>query len=500
MRGQLTEHPLAELIRELSLKNLSGTLRLEHEQAKTAVYFENGEVIFAASNLRTLRLREYLIRGQLVTEKELAAFGDGGSDLALAEKLVANRRLTPEQLDGLLMALVTDVLRVALLWTDGVWEFDERARLAESVRVTPPVPTLLREAGQRLPLKFVSQRFRNPSEMMSRSAEVSLSNTFVAAESFLLSRLDTPATLDQLVAVSGMRDLDAYRVIYGLALSGAVEREYWQNAFRADAAKPKAPPPVVEKPQAEETSSSWGALSSESELELFLERLDRAETFYEILDVSPDAETEAIKDSYYALARRYHPDRFHKSVTPLHARLSTSFARITQAYETLTKPQSRATYDATLERTRQFTESAPAKSSAPKATDFDEDTDTNALDAEYNFKEGFGALQQGRINAAINHLAACARAVPNEPRYRAYYGRALAANERTRRLAENEIQAAVKLEPSSATYRAMLGELFFDLKFHRRAQTELDRALALDPNDRNALLLQRKMQRTQKLG
>ena len=40
----------------------------------------------------------------------------------------------------------------------------------------------------------------------------------------------------------------------------------------------------------------------------------------------------------------------------------------------------------------------------------------------------------------------------------------------------------------------MLAELYFDLKFHRRAQTELDRALALDPKNTSAQSLLRKLE------
>jgi predicted Zn-dependent protease len=109
-------------------------------------------------------------------------------------------------------------------------------------------------------------------------------------------------------------------------------------------------------------------------------------------------------------------------------------------------------------------------------------------------------LQQGRKDAAVSHLAIAARLAPADARYRAYYGRALAAQEKTRRLAENEILTAVKLEPANAAYRTMLAELYFDLKFHRRAQTELDRALALDPNNAGALSLLRKLEKSRKVG
>ena len=40
----------------------------------------------------------------------------------------------------------------------------------------------------------------------------------------------------------------------------------------------------------------------------------------------------------------------------------------------------------------------------------------------------------------------------------------------------------------------------FELKFHRRAQTELDRALSIDPNNAAANLLLRKLAKTRKVG
>jgi tetratricopeptide (TPR) repeat protein len=190
----------------------------------------------------------------------------------------------------------------------------------------------------------------------------------------------------------------------------------------------------------------------------------------------------------------------------LHEQISSAFARITQAYETLIDADTRSTYDATIERSRQFERSAPKAASPPPAPT---STDENAFEvdskeptsgqAERYFREGFGSLQQGQINTAITHLAAASRLNPTEARYRAYYGRALAANDKTRRLAEGEIQTAVKLEPSNPLYRTMLAELYFDLKFHRRAQTELDRALEIDPNDATARGLLRKLKKLRKV-
>ena len=76
--------------------------------------------------------------------------------------------------------------------------------------------------------------------------------------------------------------------------------------------------------------------------------------------------------------------------------------------------------------------------------------------------------------------------MPNEARYRAFYGRVLAEHEHTQRIAEAEFQAAVKLDPGNAEYRAMLAELYRDLGLMLRARGEAERALAADPNNRKA--------------
>lgn len=501
MQGKLTDQPLAELIREIASKSLSGTLRIEHERAQVAVYFENGQAVFAASNIRTLRLREYLTKRNLVAEPQLASLL-AQSDLGLAAALRTGGLLRDEDINSVLATLVNDILRVALLWTEGTWDFNERARLGDPTRVRIDTGNLLREAAHRLPLRFVSLRFRNPGETFIRAANASSPSTFLPSESFMLSRLDSPTKVEELVALSGLRELDAYRILYGLTLSGLVTREHWQNAFRTEpAAAGKTHVGAVPSTPTSATVSApadnrWDSVDEENNLQPFFDRLNQAINYYQVLDLPLTADPAEIKAAYYALARRYHPDRFHvRSGTKLHSQLGSAFARITQAYETLTDPKARATYDASLRRSKAFQDSAPKAATSVPVVDHNFDTGSpEVAQPENSFSEGVGALKEGRITAAVAHLATASRLAPQEARYRAYYGRALAASEKTRRLAENEIQAAVALDPGNATYRIMLAELYLDLKFHRRAQTELDRALALDPKNASAHSLLRRIE------
>src|SRR4030095_2174668 len=75
------------------------------------------------------------------------------------------------------------------------------------------------------------------------------------------------------------------------------------------------------------------------------------------------------------------------------------------------------------------------------------DEASDAEHAESQFKEGFAALELGQRKVALSLFASAARAAPREPRYRAFYGQMLAANEATRRAADAELNAALKLDP-----------------------------------------------------
>src|SRR5215216_2920619 len=155
MNGQLSEQPLAELIREISSKSLGGRVYLEYERVNVVAYFENGNLRYAASNLRTLRLREYLLQSELVSESDLAHFDKRVPDLELLKQLCARNLLSAAAAEQVQTKQVADVLRLALLWTEGSWELDSRSRLNEEIALKIDVDSLLLEAARRLPADFV---------------------------------------------------------------------------------------------------------------------------------------------------------------------------------------------------------------------------------------------------------------------------------------------------------------------------------------------------------
>jgi curved DNA-binding protein CbpA len=404
MNGQLSHKPLSELIREISAKSQSGRLHLERDRIKVAAYFYKGHFLYAACNVRTFRLREYLQKTGVVSPEQLAAFDERISDFELARRLRSEQLLTPETLEQAQSKQVCDIIRLSLMWTEGVWEFDQRSLLDETVNLDIDVEALLREAERKL---------------TGQSADES--------------------------------------------------------------------PPI----QTEDSHET---------IEKFLDRLRHADSHYDVLGVESTAPPEQLKSAYYDLARRFHPDRFRKSEPELVGRMESAFAKITQAYDTLRDDDLRANYNTKLQARRKAQQiaDAAAKSvaptSEPTATPDAAAPQISAAERAANdFKEGLTALEQNQRKLAAGLFASAARLAPNVARYRAYYGQMLAAQEKTRRAAEAELQAAIKLDPGNAEYRVSLAQLFRDLGFPLRAKGEAERAVAADPNSQKARDLLREL-------
>jgi len=344
MNGQLSEYPVGELIREISAKKLSGRLRLQRDRVAIVSYFEDGVLIYGAANIRALRLREYLLKHNLVSNEQLEQVDDKKSDLDLASWLVEQNWVDARTVKSLQIKQLADVLRLALLWTDGTWEFDHRSHLNENVEFRLNVRDLFLEAGRRIPPDFVESRFRNKYEVLSLNENAATgAMNLEPREGFVLSRLEKPTPLNELLVLTGLPAAETFRSLYSLALAGFINRENWRNAFR-DTSQPTQPVPA-KRDEAESID--------EVDLTSFLTRVEAATTHYQVLSITEEAAGVDIKNAYYDLARRYHPDRFRRHRHfPLHGRLESVFARITQAYETLEDPTRRANYDSKLSARR----------------------------------------------------------------------------------------------------------------------------------------------------
>ena len=358
MNGRLSDHPLAELVREISDARLSGALRLEHARAKAAVYFDGGEVAAAVSNARALRLVEVLRRSGAVDAGRLyAAVGERMSDEQAGVALQQSGVLDESGLKRLRERQSKEVLREVLRWTEGEWHFDPRVRLAGTPNARPEVSGLLVESARSLPPGLIAARMRDASQTITPAEgfeeRMSSGLRLLPAEAFVMSRIYAPTTLSEVVAVSGLPEEETRRAVYVLALGGLLTRTGGSRilpdeALKVAAQQRAAGAPAPESPRTTAERDGPPEPDRYGTIEELL-ALARGTTHYEVLGVARSASADDVKRAYYSHARRLHPDLFRRNADEeMRQRIDAAFARVAQAYDVLRDSALRAAYDLKL--------------------------------------------------------------------------------------------------------------------------------------------------------
>ncbi len=126
--------------------------------------------------------------------------------------------------------------------------------------------------------------------------------------------------------------------------------------------------------------------------------------YYEILGVKKDATFDEIKKAYISLVKTYHPDKFaHLPLSKdVMQKVSSIFQRIQIAYDTLSDPSSRISYDAAL--------------NAPDIKEMIDKTEA-IVNAEISFKKGEVLLKTRKYKEAEKYLREAVYLNSKEPEY-----------------------------------------------------------------------------------
>ena len=171
-------------------------------------------------------------------------------------------------------------------------------------------------------------------------------------EGFLLSRIDGVIPARLLVEMSGIPRAEVVAALVRLESLGVIR---WNES--SDGRKPTSPPPAS-SPSVALGPPSSGAIEAEhddpSDLPLeekrailaFDRSLDRR-TCWDLLGLYGQPTSADVKRAYFAMSRRFHPDRFFgRNLGTYKERLERIFKAVKAAYETLADEESRARYAA----------------------------------------------------------------------------------------------------------------------------------------------------------
>jgi curved DNA-binding protein CbpA len=195
-------------------------------------------------------------------------------------------------------------------------------------------------------------------------------------EAFVLSRVDGASSQADIAAATNFAPSDVARMLARLASLGAITfgaarpasgtppvrpNPTRSGAYRIGPVTETQEPRASHHPAAADESAAAAAeptelvdltLEQQRDLSALHERLSTAD-HYQLLGVEPQADGKAIRAAYYDFVRLFHPDRFFgKNLGSYKPKLTQVFARLTEAYETLNRSQTRAEYDRYLSARR----------------------------------------------------------------------------------------------------------------------------------------------------
>lgn len=208
-------------------------------------------------------------------------------------------------------------------------------------------------------------------------------------------------------------------------------------------------------------------------------------TYYEILQVSPEATEDAIRAAYFRLAKVYHPDLRRQDQRPED---TEKFIEINRAYTILTDLAKRQAYDLDLRDQNRSAASVASATVAPRNAPPAPRAENSAGAAPGGTKEAGRAfmkaeqlVEDGRFKDAARVLMAIVRLDGENAAYLSLAGYAMAAAGENLHKARDMCRRAAESEPYNAAYQARLAFVYETAGLEKLAERFYRDALRIDP-------------------
>jgi curved DNA-binding protein CbpA len=553
--GEIAEGVLPQLLRTMYVERRSGMLQLVRGEEEQSLRFHGGHIVNAQSNVKSDRLGEMLVRRGLLSEEGLARATEVviRDKRRLGEVLAELGLLDKNGLEDAIALHVHEMLARLFAWPDGRYVFKESAEEESRDEVTLKLSTgeLILEAVRavkdpdvvRYALGDLDGLLALSNDPLLRFQKLTLSPT----DGFVLSRIDGASSGREILQMMGLPEAETQKSLFGLLSTGVIEytgekRKKREPGAPAPAAAEHAPspapqpaaapappapappapappapaPPAPAPPAAPAAEAAPAAPLDQKAEERRLEILDAWENLgtrnhFEVLGLERKVTEVEVKEAYFRLAKRFHPDVHHgASLGDLRDKLEAVFIRLGQAYDTLRDPKKRGDYEERLGRSRprppqgtaQATGQGPGAAPAPEPPpprDLEEEARVaeEALRKAAKLLEVAKGLEQEKPNEpehqrltydAIQLLEPALAVLEGKQKLRAQVllARGYSKNPKWAKRAEELLLASSRENPTSADPLALLGSIYAARGLKARALSMYKKVLELKPEHEEA--------------
>ncbi|OGD22382.1 MAG: hypothetical protein A2W03_15545 [Candidatus Aminicenantes bacterium RBG_16_63_16] len=449
-------------LRRIYLDRQSGQLSFRRGPLNKQLFFRDGELVSARTNVPEERLGEILFKlGKISGDdhETIDRYIEPNHPLgkSLSQKGVTSRR----NVDDGLTYQMREIALSLFPFFDGELVFQPGPVSDDAQAVRVNIPYLLEDGVRRMKYDAALRDHLAKRVPVPRGGE--FVHLMTEEEKQLLEKIKGGVPCETLWRSLKYNPEFFWKTVYLFYCLNIID-------FQAEAEKP----PPGEHRQAKPAAPGPAPANADSEAQFqevlaFREKLPEM-NYYQILNVSKTAGEEEIKKAYFQLARQFHPDRFDRSL-PANYRVQVEdvFDKITKAYRTLTSREGRRDYDG-------------------KLTTGGEDKPKDSLaKADTKFRQAITLFGQGRYEDAMSLLEEVVRLNRNKGGYYLLLAMTESRMPDYHKKAEEHFLKAIELEPWNPEGFVGLGMLYKKVGMTTKATRQFEKALELDGEHEAAL-------------
>ncbi len=433
----------------------SGLLSFDFEPVQKYFLFADGSLVFARTNQAEERIGEILVeRGKLSRKLQLKLDDYIVPGKEIGKVLIEHGLITEKDLyEGLRHQIKRIIFNIFPLF-QGTFSFKEGSEyVKQKLGTRIEIPPLIEDGIRGMPFDpCLSDFFSRKIPIFSRNE---LLTQLTDQERKIYNQIDGNSTADSLFYSSGFEKELYWKSIYLFYCLGLIDLKNDKESSEK------------EKKEREGLPDSHQS-NVEEALDFFNKTGDM--NYYQILNVTQMAPHSEVKNAYFKLARKFHPDLFEMNLQPeKKEKIVSLFDRIAKAYRTLSSEQSKNKYDLSINIIRKG-----------------ERTD-NIKTAETKYRQAKSLYDRGKYDDARILLKEALSIKSEVGKYHLLLALAESKNPEFHKNAEENFIKAKELDPWNAEAYVGLGLLYKKAGLMVKAARQFKSALDVNPDHPVAL-------------
>lgn len=451
MVKQIIQYPVPLVLKDILKDKTRGELVVKGDNFLKSLFFEDGHLIFAKTNVIEERLGEILFKIGKIDQPQfgeiLKLIKNKAGHERLGKILVQKKVLTQRDLFFALLYQLRTIATSTFSISSGEWKFIEKTPdIPEDSRFNIELQGIITEGANRIGnFAYFKNKFLY-AKLTLKAVPPELDDILSTYEiNFYkdLTAFDNNSTCEKIARELNISDEMFWKKIILFHLLGIVE-------FIDE-----SPDKELDK-NVEEIFGLYERIKSET--------ID----YYELLGLKKTAVPNEIKDAYFNRAKQYHPDRIGGVPDPeVKEKANFVFAEMNKAYATLGDENKKAEYDGRGYKEENINDSV---------------SESMRERAKLLYRKGKVLYTQKKYWEAVSALDEAVALDGTKPSYFLLLGMSQMNIPSLHRMAEKHLQTVLQTEPWNVDALVALGILFQTIGQVNRAEGYLRKALSYNPD------------------